>query len=111
VQETEGQQLSTRRIFSLTAGWKRWHAPFYTLNRKIKRGRKQGQIYKDTRGSPQHPSKIAAKIHNRLIHTTSHKLGTMLLSYIGISRGDAERSRLNQNKPNNPKMTNKCTNM
>jgi hypothetical protein len=51
---------------------------------------------------------IAPSSQNRTIHTTSHKLGTILFSYMqqaGINQLEAEQSGLNQNKP---KMTNKC---
>ncbi len=45
---------------------------------------------------------ITTNSHSRPIHLTSHKLCTMLYSYMqqtGISQRDAEQSRLNQIKP------------
>jgi hypothetical protein len=77
----------------------KWNAEWHGLVAKKKGRHAWGMATKQPPNSP-----------NRLIHSTSHKQGTMLLSNMqqtGISQQDAEQFRLNQNKP---KMTNKFTN-
>jgi hypothetical protein len=86
------------------------NSPLAPSAEKAKEGKNNARFTKIQEEALNTLHEIATNSQNRIIYTTSHKLGTILFSYMqqtGISQRDAEQSRIYRNKP---KMTSKCTN-